>query len=375
MWDIGEIKKQKKYCLTRLSNNNLSEAEKNKLKLSINSYIYMLDSSGTLCYTIFPKVVDILSNGKYSLYRKNKYDKLLNIKTSGSVEYNEMIFLVDLLIKLADSGIDYKKGIFNKIDINSDELMNVAMKYYEDFPDKEISHLALDVLKNTSNMNFTKNMRYKKEWISGNMYMDYTFNRTYVNIYIHSDINDYNSIVHEVMHCVDHLFNSKIPTNYHNVVSEIPGYTSDFLFIDYLDNIELDGQEIEKLRKQKIFNVFSLVNGTYDIIKQNYYNINGVEITDYTPVELIVSTLTPQVISKLLQIKAVIVSYGLYMQIKENQINGFDNFKKYMKTGKPIETDLEFDYIELSNNKLMQITEKFINYSKEIVNTSKLTYR
>lgn len=41
MWDIGEIKKQKKYCLTRLSNNNLSEAEKNKLKLSINSYIYI----------------------------------------------------------------------------------------------------------------------------------------------------------------------------------------------------------------------------------------------------------------------------------------------------------------------------------------------
>ena len=216
----------------------------------------MLDSSGTLCYTIFPKVVDILSNGKYSLYRKNKYDKLLNIKTSGSVEYNEMIFLVNLLIKLADSGIDYKKEIFNKIDINENKLMNVAMKYYEDFPDKEISHLALDVLKKTSNMNFTKNMRYKKDWISGNMYMDYTFNRTYVNIYIHSDINDYNSIVHEVMQCVDHLFNSKIPTNYHNVVSEIPGYTSDFLFIDYLDNIELDGQEIEKLRKQKIFNVF-----------------------------------------------------------------------------------------------------------------------
>lgn len=375
MWDIDKIKQQKKYCLKKLSSNNLTSEEEIKLKLTILSYINMLDSSGTFQKTFFPKIIDLITNGKYQLYKENKYKQLLHVNTSGSVTYDELVFLITLLKKLVTNEIDYEHIEFDKFNINSDELLYIANKYYKDFLDDDISNIALNVLNDHTNINFTKNIRYKKDYLGGNMYMDYIFNNTYINIYEHQDINDYNSIVHETMHCVDYLFKSKNPTKYHKVLNEIPGYTSDFLFMDYLENITFNEIELNKLIKQKVFTNYSLFNNTFNAIKQNYYNKNRIEMTEYSPMELILESLTPEILSNLIEIKSIIISYGLYLQIKEDPQNGLDNFKKYMLNGKPIESDLSFDDIQLSNQKLLDIAEQYMNYSKNITSNSKPLYK
>ena len=154
------------------------------------------------------------------------------------------------------------------------------------------------------------------------------------------------------------------------MVNEIPGYTSDFLFLNYLENISFNRTELEKLKKQKIYTIYALINNTFNKIKENYYNMYNLEMTEYSSPEMIRNSLNPYIISSLIEIKSIMVSYGLYLQIYENPSKGFANFKKYMQEGKPIDSGFEFDFIDISNKQIMLIANNFIEYSQNIINKS-----
>ena len=361
MWNIKEINEKKKYCISKLNNKSLSNEEKEKLQFSLLAYLQMLDSSGTVFHTVFPKVIDIISGGKYTLQRTKKYQKITrNLDTSGSISYYDQRFLVKLVMIIADEESSYKEFDFEKINIDDCQLISLAHDFYKRLGDKEIYDLALKTLSNESCINFTEKLGYKKDYLGGNMYWDYIYNNPYLNIYRHNTICDFNSLIHETMHTIDFGFMPKIKTKYNTGVIEIPTFTTDFLVIDYLESLELKKEELEKYKKQKFLNIQVIADKIFLLIKERYNEFNKNSNIDF-----IINILKPEINLLLIKLKAAIVSYGLYLQIKKDKEKGLSNLKKYMKQGVLKHQGVDFSFIELSDQNLIEIAIEF----KEQVNS------
>ena len=66
-----------------------------------------------------------------------------------------------------------------------------------------------------------------------------------------NNLFDFQVLNHEVMHGVDFYMQKKLPSENYYGFHEVPTYTIDYLFIDYLESKELDSNEIQKLRMKK----------------------------------------------------------------------------------------------------------------------------
>lgn len=361
MWNIREINKKKKHCVAILSNEVLNNGVKEELQFSLLAYLQMLDSSGTVFYTKVPKIIDAISSGKYTLQREKTYQKVIqDLDMSGGISYYELMFLVRLALAIADDESKFQKYNFEKLDIDSDQLMLFAKDFYKQLGDKEICDLALRLLANEDHYNFTRNFRYKKDNLGGEMHWDFVFNNPYLNIYQHDTICDFNSIVHETMHAVDFSFLPKIRTRFNTVVAEIPTFTTDFLVIDYLENLGFNQEELDKYRKQVYLNIQALADRALTLIKRRFQGMQ-LDFNENNNINLVVDLLTPNLISLLIKFKAAMVSYGLYLQILTDKEKGLNNLKKYMQQGISKNQELDFRFVDLSDQRLLEIASEFKN--------------
>ncbi len=154
----------------------------------------------------------------------------------------------------------------------------------------------------------------------------------------------------------------KLPSENYYGFHEVPTYTIDYLFIDYLESKGFDIQEIQKLNEKKDSYIQRLAKLTQIQIKKALIrNKKYVEPT----IEDIKKVLYPQLIKQLLELQLGVISYGLYNQIESNKIIGLDNLKKFMKKILPRTQIPDFSFIGLENQKLLELSQHIGTYSRK----------
>ena len=191
---------------------------------------------------------------------------------------------------------------------------------------------------------------------------DFAFNNSYFNIYINNSVVDYSVLTHEIMHGIDFKMNPKLLTQNYYGLNEIPTYTIDYLFIDYLESIYEDKEGIKKLKLKKDDYLQTLsaivlfkLRKILDIPKLTNYK----EQLNYDKVK---SVLNPNIVSELLEIKSGVIAYALYLDIKEK--NNFDILKNIIKSNLKSNQIPDFNKFGLSNDYLIEISKKIGEYSK-----------
>lgn len=362
MWNLAQIREKKKYVECRLKNVN-DEKEKEKLELSLITYMSLLDNSGTLRYTKFYNLLDKI-NTNYSLKREYKYAIMetdLFFKDKPKLDDNYIKFLIDICYNVSETSEDFIESDFTFYKSSYENLINVSMEFYKSLGDEEILEKASSILSDKSSINVSNVHRNGMNDRYGQTFNDYVFDKSYISIVPNNSIFDYQVLNHEVMHGINFYTKEKVPSENYYGFHEIPTYTIDYLFIDYLKKIGFDEEEVNKLKVQKDNYIYSLACITKmqletELIRNKTYR-------DYN-VQDIKNVLSPLLIKQLLEVESGVIAYGLYNQIKSD--NNLDNLKSVMKTILSKNEIPNFNFIGLYNETLLDLSKKIGSYSQGV---------
>ena len=228
--------------------------------------------------------------------------------------------------------------------------------------DQEILENAEKILTDESSINVSRIARRGMADCSGLTFNDYIFGKSYINLTRQNNLFDYQVLNHEVMHGIDFYFKNKIPSENYYGFHEVPTYTIDYLFIDYLESNGLDIGEVQKLRMQKDNYLQGLAQLTKAEIKSALIRSKKYKNTTISDIREVLY-LNPQLIKQLLELQSGIISYGLYNQIKSDKVYGINNLKAFMKSNLPKNQIPNFAFIGLDNQTLIELTKQIGSYS------------
>jgi len=366
MWKIEDIKQKQEYIRERLNNCN-DPKEKEKLGLSLITYSALLDNSGTLRYTKLPNLLDKLTNNNFSSKREADLAKLeveLMVGDEAYLSDEHLKFLLQLCNNISEKEIpELDENSFTSMQVSKESLMELSKRFYASLQDKEILELSNKLLDDESSINFSNVARRGMSDCSGLTFNDYIFDKSYINVTRQNNIFDYQIFNHEIMHGIDFYMKKKVPSENYYGFHEVPTYTIDYLFIDYLEENGLDPNEVQILRKQKDNYLHSLATITQTQIKTQLMRKYGFKNSTNPTIEQIREILNPQLKKQLLEIQCGVMAYGLKEQIKENREYGILHLKEFMKSIIPKEQTPDFSYIGLSNYELLQYSDQIGNYS------------
>lgn len=361
-WNIEEIKKKQKYLLERLKHcTNLEEKE--KIELSLVSILSILSNSGSLKYTKFYNFMDKLTKDKFSLSRQSKYiemEKRLLFENDSYIDEPYLKFLLALANNIANDV--QEPQVLQEININDAQLIEVSKKFYEILGVPQIQQLAQRVLLEPSSINITKSNRSGFEDFGGITYNDYIFNKSYVNVQKTNTIFDFQVLNHEVMHGIDFYTHSKIPSKNYFGFHEIPTYTIDYLFLDFMIDLGFDEQQVEILKERKINYLSSLAQLTLIQLKTQLIRNYGYKNSINPTYDMLKNALNPKLLKQLLEIESGIIAYGLKMQIDTDREKGLSNLIAIMNNDIPIDKKPDFSFAELSDTTLLNISMEYKNF-------------
>lgn len=361
-WNIEEIKKKQKYLLERLKHcTNLEEKE--KIELSLVSILSILSNSGSLKYTKFYNFMDKLTKDKFSLSRQSKYiemEKRLLFENDSYIDEPYLKFLLALANNIANDV--QEPQVLQEININDAQLIEVSKKFYEILGVPQIQQLAQRVLLEPSSINITKSNRSGFEDFGGITYNDYIFNKSYVNVQKTNTIFDFQVLNHEVMHGIDFYTLSKIPSKNYFGFHEIPTYTIDYLFLDFMIDLGFDEQQVEILKERKINYLSSLAQLTLIQLKTQLIRNYGYKNSINPTYDMLKNALNPKLLKQLLEIESGIIAYGLKMQIDTDREKGLSNLIAIMNNDIPIDKKPDFSFAELSDTTLLNISMEYKNF-------------
>lgn len=358
MWNISEIKKKQKYVLERLK-NNVSNEEKERLELSLISFISLLNNSGTL-YTKFYNLMDRITKDRFSLQRNSPYieiERKLVYDQIPNFDNNYLQFLLNLTTNVA-SNVSEEQIEFLHLNMSDDDLIRISSSFYSQLGDQEIIHSASKVLNDSSAINITSTTRDGYQEFGGITFNDFIFNKSYCTMTKNSNIFDIQVLNHEVMHGIDFYMHPKLPSTNYFGFHEVPTYTIDYLLIDYLEQMGFDSNEVEKLRIQKSSYLANLANLTLTQIKGQLIRKKGLKSSVNPALDDINEVLTPQIKKQLLEIQSGIIAFGLSQQMNYDKELGINNLKQFMKNDIPKQQTPDFSFIGLSNETLLQLSQQ-----------------
>lgn len=363
MWNLKDINAKKNYVTERLKNCSNSK-EKETLALTMLTYLAMLDNSGALRYTGFYNTMDRLTQNKFSNTREQENAQLeqdIFFKDGAVIDDEYLQFLLDICNNIAETPyVDFDDNTILLFATNYEDILNMSHNFYRDLGDQEILEQAEKLLNDESSVNISKLARRGMSDCSGLTFNDYLCGKSYINLTRKNNLFDFQVLNHEVMHGVDFYMQKKLPSENYYGFHEVPTYTIDYLFIDYLESKELDSNEIQKLRMKKDNYLQELAKLTQTQIKgalirnKKYQNASLDDIRE---------VLHPQLIKQLLELQSGIVSYGIYNQIKIDRIQGLTNLKKFMKSILPKTQTPDFSFIGLDNKALLELSKQIGTYS------------
>lgn len=357
MWNLSEIKQKQKYILERLKNCT-NPAEKEKLELSLITHISLLNNSGTL-YTKFYNIMDKITKEKFSLSRNSQYIEMeqnLLFEQPAFFDKNYLQFLLTLANNVSSQD-EYEDELMS-LNISDEDLIKISSNFYSQLGDVEIKQNSDRILRDPSALNISKNTRDGYQDFSGITYNDYIFNKSYCRTTKSNTLFDLQVLNHEVMHGIDFYMHPKIPSKNYFGFHEVPTYTIDYLFLDYLEELGFDKNETQKLRVQKHSYLSALANLTLTQIKGQLIRKKGLKVSQNPNIDDIYEVITPQLKKQLLEVQSCIIAYGLSEQISINKELGINNLKQFMKNDIPKNQIPNFSFIGLSDEVLLQMSQQ-----------------
>ncbi len=363
MWNLKDINSKKTYITERLKNCS-NPKEKEMLELSLICYFSLLDNSGTLRYTGFYNTMDKITQNKFSERREQDSAQLemdLFFKNAPVIDDEYLQFLLNISNNILKTPpVDFDEENITTFETDYESILNVSHNFYRDLGDQEILKKAEKILNDESSINVSKIARRGMTDCSGLTFNDYFFGKSYINLTKKNNLFDYQVLNHEVMHGVDFYMQDKVPSENYYGFHEVPTYTIDYLFIDYLEAKGMDINEVQKLRMQKD-------NYLQELAKLTQVQIKGALIRNKKYNDSTISTikevLNPQLTKQLLELESGVISYGLYTQIQKNKEQGLSNLKSFMKTIIPKTKTPNFSFINLDNQTIMDLSKQIGSYS------------
>lgn len=363
MWNLKDINSKKSYVTERLKNCS-NPKEKEILELSLISYLALLDNSGTLRYTGFYNTMDKITQNRFSEQREQDSVQLeidLFFKNAAVIDDEYLQFLLDIGNNIAETPpIDFDDRDIRTFETDYESILNVTHNFYRDLGDQEILEKAEKILNDESSINVSKIARRGMTDCSGLTFNDYLFGKSYINLTKKNNLFDYQVLNHEVMHGIDFYMQKKVPSENYYGFHEVPTYTIDYLFIDYLESKDMDINEVQKLRVQKDNYLQALAKLTQTQIKGAL--IRNKKYNDST-ISDIKEILNPQLIKQLLELESGVISYGLYTQMQIDKEQGLSNLKSFMKNIIPKTKTPDFSFINLDNQTIMDLSKQIGTYS------------
>lgn len=374
MWDINSLKEKQKYVTERLKNCN-DVRERELLQLSLVSYSALLNNSGTFVHTQIPNIIDKLTQNQFKSKKEIEIGKLEYELFFGNEPYIDeqyLTFLLQLCNNVASTDfVDIEGLSFEPIEVTYDNLINMSKSFYYQLGDSEIYDMAMKILNDDTSLNFSTTPRRSMADCSGLTFNDYIFDKSYCKVTKKNNVFDYQILNHEVMHGVDFYMQKKIPSENYYGFHEVPTYTIDYLFIDYLEKMGLPLDQVQLLRKQKDNYLQELAKITQMQIKRLLIQQNGYKASIEPSIQDIMEILTPGIKKQLLEIQSGVMAVGLSGQVKNDSEYGLSNLKQFMKT-KITKTQVpNFENIGLDNNSLLYYSTCIGNYSRQIDDTMK----
>mgnify|MGYP000584517250 FL=1 len=363
MWNLKDINSKKNYITERLKNCS-NPKEKEMLELSLICYLSLLDNSGTLRYTGFYNTMDKITQNRFSERREQDSAQLemdLFFKNAPVIDDEYLQFLLNISNNILKTPpVDFDEENITTFETDYESILNVSHNFYRDLGDQEILKKAEKILNDESSINVSKIARRGMADCSGLTFNDYFFGKSYINLTKKNNLFDYQVLNHEVMHGVDFYMRDKVPSENYYGFHEVPTYTIDYLFIDYLEAKGMDINEVQKLRMQKDNYLQELAKLTQAQIKGAL--IRNKKYNDST-ISSIKEVLNPQLTKQLLELESGVISYGLYTQIQKNKEQGLSNLKSFMKTIIPKTKTPNFSFINLDNQTIMNLSKQIGSYS------------
>ncbi len=363
MWNLKDINSNKSYVAERLKNCS-NPKEKEMLELSLICYLSLLDNSGTLRYTGFYNTMDKITQNRFSERREQDSAQLemdLFFKNAPVIDDEYLQFLLNISNNISKTPpVDFDEENITTFETDYESILNVSHNFYRDLGDQEILKKAEKILNDESSINVSKIARRGMTDCSGLTFNDYFFGKSYINLTKKNNLFDYQVLNHEVMHGVDFYMQDKVPSENYYGFHEVPTYTIDYLFIDYLESKGMDINEVQKLRMQKD-------NYLQELSKLTQVQIKGALIRNKkyndSTISDIKEILNPQLIKQLLELESGVISYGLYTQMGIDKEQGLSNLKSFMKNIIPKTETPDFSFINLDNQTIMDLSKQIGTYS------------
>lgn len=360
-WNIEEVKRKQQYLLERLKHCSNSE-EKERIELSLVSNISILNNSGSFRYTKFYNFMDRLTKDKFSLSRQSKYiemEKKLLFENDSYIDEAYLGFLLSLANNIASDVQDTET--LPEFSISDEQMVEVSKKFYQILGVPQIEQLSQKILSDPSSMNITRTNRNGFEDFGGITYNDYIFNKSHVNIQKTNTIFDFQALNHEVMHGIDFYTHQKLPSKNYFGFHEIPTYTIDYLFLEFMNNLGFDEQQIAILQERKVNYLSSLAQITLLQLKTQLISNYGYKNSINPTYDMLKNALTPQILKQLLEIESGLIAYGLKMQIDIDKGKGLSNLIAIMSNDIPIDKKTDFSFAGLSDDTLLDISMNYNN--------------
>ena len=357
-WNIKEIREKLKYVSQRLKKETNSN-QKEILMHSLLTYINLLHTID-IKNLKFTSLMDRFTQGRFSLIRDKKYKEISDIV----FDFKDYVYDDDLLINLCqnikNSSFQSKEEPLASLKLSPQELIEISKGFYKWLGDKEIYDYASEMLDNKSHLQF-KNLKYQENDFgiaSGMTYYDPLFEEAYIGITQEFTLFDAQVLNHEVMHSIDFRMHQKLLSNNYYGFHEVPTYTIDYLFFDYLEEKGYDLTEINKLKDRKTEYVSRLAS--YSLLQLQLSNGNKFSFQNVST-ENLKQSMNNDIRKNLLEVQSCLIARVLYTQVKNDKELGIANLKQFMQTNIPINKVPDFSYIGISRQDLL-------NTSKEIGN-------
>ena len=370
MWNIKNIRYKKEIIAKKLKEcNNINE--KILLLLTLTNYINILNSNKSIKIRLY-NTIDNIINGNYTLI-KETYNKTNKIFIEEDyLDINYLDYLLKLVNIISSSNLlsqlnDEDKNRFNfkKLNLSTKDLINISKLFFKYLNDEELYIYAMEVLNNEDYLNYTKEFSNKYINAYGLTFFDYYYKKVYSTIARTNTILDLQANNHEITHGIDFYYGKKMPTINYYGFHEIPTYTMDYLFINYLDKLELDKEETQKLRLKKDLYLYKLALQINNEIKELNLLKNDKNNTQKYTTKDVYNILDWRLKRKLLELESGIIAYGLYKQICTNYEYGMNNLKLFMKSTIPKNQKPNFEFINLNDNTILDLAHEIGYYSNK----------
>lgn len=369
-WDIKQIRKNKKYIERRLKNPMLDEDEKEKLRLGLITNVSLLCTSDSLFYTRFGYAINELLTKKFSICKERKYAQMesdMFLKSNDYVDENYIDFLFNLAQNLSREINDENEIEFEKNDLSEDDVINISRNFYYSLGDEEIYNYAMRTLSDEGSINFQEKDITGYEDAKGLNLNDPVFGKSYCIVPNFHNLYSVQALNHEIMHTIDFYECPKVPSKNYYGFHEIPTYTIDYLFIDYLEKIGFDKEEIEKLKNKKFSYLQDLARITILQMKTDIARKKGLNAMKQMSAQDMLECLDFQTMKNLLELESGVIAYGLQKQIMVNKELGLENLKQLMKQPLSKDKKPDFSNIGLSDEMLLELSSELGAYSRTIV--------